>query len=114
METNSSDDDEEEEYLPPVAPRMSHRQSGSRTGAESSRTAYEPEPEEFDVDEIDVHGGIDYGVLRMQAPTNLRWRNRVSYKGKTELVRELRIKNPRGSKGSIRLQILYMVPTRLL
>jgi hypothetical protein len=50
----------------------------------------EEEEEIFDVEEINPPSYIDIGHLGFMAPTNPTWRARVSYKGKTESVRENR------------------------
>jgi hypothetical protein len=40
----------------------------------------------FDVEEINPPNYVDMGPLVLRAPTNLSWRVKVSYKGKTESV----------------------------
>jgi hypothetical protein len=50
----------------------------------------EEEEEVFDVKEINPPNYVDMGPLVLRAPTNPSWRVNVSYKGKTESVRENR------------------------
>jgi hypothetical protein len=50
----------------------------------------EEEEEMFDVEEINPPNYVDMGPLVLRAPTNPSWRVKVSYKGKTESVRENR------------------------
>jgi hypothetical protein len=55
----------------------------------------EEEEEVFDVEEINPPNCVDMGPLMFRAPTNPTWRVKISYKGKTDLVREKRKENPR-------------------
>jgi hypothetical protein len=50
----------------------------------------EEDEEIFDVEEINPPSYVDIGPLDFRAPMNPTWRVRVSYKGKTESVRENR------------------------
>jgi hypothetical protein len=50
----------------------------------------EEEEDVFDVEEINPPNYVDMGPLVLRAPTNPSWRVKVSYKGKTESVRENR------------------------
>jgi hypothetical protein len=50
----------------------------------------EEEEEVFDVEEINPPNYVDMGPLVFRAPTNPTWRVKVSYKSKTESVRENR------------------------
>jgi hypothetical protein len=50
----------------------------------------EEEEEVFDVEEINPPNYVDMGPLVFKASTNPTWRVKVSYKGKTESVRENR------------------------
>jgi hypothetical protein len=50
----------------------------------------EEEEEVFDMEEINPPNYVDMGPLMFRAPTNPTWRVKVSYKGKTEFVRENR------------------------
>jgi hypothetical protein len=47
------------------------------------------------VDEILPWSCVDMGALSFRVPQNLAWRDKVSYKEKTEAVREKRKKNQR-------------------
>jgi hypothetical protein len=48
------------------------------------------EEEVFDVEEINPSNYVDMGPLVFRTPTNPTWRMKISYKGKTESVRENR------------------------
>jgi hypothetical protein len=50
----------------------------------------EEEGDVFDVEEINPPNYVDKGPLVFRAPTDPTWRVKVSYKGKTESVRENR------------------------
>jgi hypothetical protein len=50
----------------------------------------EEKEEVFDMEEINPPNYVDMRPLMLRAPTNLSWRVKVSYKGKTESVRENR------------------------
>jgi hypothetical protein len=50
----------------------------------------EEEEEVFDVEETNPPNYVDMGPLVLRTPTNPSWRVKVSYKGKTEYVRENR------------------------
>jgi hypothetical protein len=50
----------------------------------------EEEEDVFDVEKINPPNYVDMGPLMFRAPTNPIWRMKVSYKGKTEFVRENR------------------------
>jgi hypothetical protein len=50
----------------------------------------EEEEEVFDMEEINPPNYVDMGPSMFRAPTNPTWRVKVSYKGKTEFVRENR------------------------
>jgi hypothetical protein len=92
---------EDETYVPsPQAQPHSHRKgiasgSGGGSGAteieeEGGGDEGEEEEEIFDVEEINPPSYVDIGHLDFRAPTNPTWRVRVSYKGKTEFMRENR------------------------
>ena len=92
---NSNDDDEEETYVPP---RKSLK--GKEVASSAGEAAAESDDEEtFDGEAAGVAsggaGGMQFGRLLMHAPNNPPWRAKVSYKGKTDLVREIRTKDPR-------------------
>jgi hypothetical protein len=53
------------------------------------------EEEIFDVEEINPSNYVHMGTPIFRQPLNSDWREKVSYKGKTELVREKRKDNPR-------------------
>jgi hypothetical protein len=103
--SSSSDDDiEDDTYVPSPRDRPHGKglvsASGSRAGRddEIEEEAEEgahgddggEEEEVFDVDEINPPNYVDMGPLMLRTPTNPSWRVKVSYKGKTESVRENR------------------------
>jgi hypothetical protein len=55
----------------------------------------EEDEEVFYVEEINPTSYIHMGTLVFWLPLNLDWREKISYKGKTDLVREKRKENPR-------------------
>jgi hypothetical protein len=55
----------------------------------------EEEEETFDVEEINPISYTHMETLIFQLPVNLDWREKISYKGKTDLVREKRKENLR-------------------
>jgi hypothetical protein len=55
----------------------------------------EEDEEVFDVEEINPTFYIHMGTLVFRLPLNPDWREKISYKGKTDLVREKRKENPR-------------------
>jgi hypothetical protein len=102
---SSSDDDIEDGIYVPSPRAHPHEKvlasaSGSRAGrddeiekeAEEGADADDGEEEEevFDMEEINPSSYVDIGPLVFRAPTNPTWRVKVSYKGKTEYVRENR------------------------
>jgi hypothetical protein len=102
--SSSNDDIEDDTYVSSPRARPHGKgvasASGSRVGrnneieeeAEEGADDDDGEEEEevFDVEEINPPSYIDTGPLVLRAPTNSSWRVKVSYKGKTELVRENR------------------------
>jgi hypothetical protein len=54
----------------------------------------EEDEEFFNVEEIDPTSYINMGTPVFLLPRNLDWREKISYKGKTDLVREKRKENP--------------------
>jgi hypothetical protein len=103
--SSSSDDDiEDDTYVPsPQArPHGKGLASASDSGAErddeieeeaeegANGDEGEEEEEVFDVEEINPPNYVDMGPLVLKAPTNPSWRVKVSYKGKTESMRENR------------------------
>jgi hypothetical protein len=103
--SSSSDDDiEDVTYVPSprARPHGKWLASASDSGAgrddeieeeaEEGADGDEEEEEEdvFDVEEINPPNYVDMRPLVLRAPTNPSWRVKVSYKGKTESVRENR------------------------
>jgi hypothetical protein len=103
--SSSSDDDiEDDTYVPSPRARPYGKglasASGSGAGrddeieeeAEEGADGDEGEEEEgvFDVEEINPPNYVDMGPLVLRAPTNPSWRVKISYKVKTEYVRENR------------------------
>jgi hypothetical protein len=103
--SSSSDDDiEDDTYVPSPRARPHGKglasASGSGAGrddeieeeAEEGADGDEEEEEEdvFNVEEINPPNYVDMRPLVLRAPTNPSWRVKVSYKGKTESVRENR------------------------
>jgi hypothetical protein len=58
--------------------------------AEEGADGHEEEEEVFDMEEINPPNYVDMRPLVFKAPTNPTWRVKISYKGKTESVRENR------------------------
>jgi hypothetical protein len=102
---SSSDDDIEDDtyvHSPRAHPHGKGLASASGSGAgrddEVEKEAEEgangddgeEEEEVFDVEEINPPNYVDMRPLVFRAPTNPTWRVKVSYKGKTESVRENR------------------------
>jgi hypothetical protein len=100
--SSSSDDDIEDDTYVLTTPHGKGLDSASGSGAgrddeikeEAEQGADgddgEEEEEVFDVEEINPLNYIDMGPLVFKALTNPIWRVKVSYKGKTEYVRENR------------------------
>jgi hypothetical protein len=103
--SSSSDDDiEDDTYVPSPGAHPHGKGLASASGSGAARDdKIEEEAEEgadgddgeeeedvFDVKEINHPNYVDMGPLVFRAPTNLTWRVKVSYKGKTESVRENR------------------------
>jgi hypothetical protein len=103
--SSSSDDDiEDETYVPSPQARPHEKGLASPSGSGAARDDEieekveegadgddgEEEEEVFDVEEINPPNYVDMGPLVFRAPTNPTWRVKVSYKGKTESVRENR------------------------
>jgi hypothetical protein len=104
-EEGSDDDDvEDDTYVPsPRAPfcgRGKGIASASGSGAARDEEIEEEaeedgEEEVFDVEEICPPSYVDMRPLMFRVPSNPTWRVNVSYKGKTEFVREKRKINAR-------------------
>jgi hypothetical protein len=103
--SSSSDDDiEDVTYVPSPRARPHGKGLASAGGSGTGRDDEieeeaeegvdgddgEEEEEVFDVQEINPPNYVDMRPLVLRAPTNLSWRVKVSYKGKTESVRENR------------------------
>jgi hypothetical protein len=103
--SSSSDDDiEDDTYVPSPRARPHGKGLASASGSGAGRDDEideegeegadgddgEEEEEVFDVEEINPPNYVDMGSLVFRAPTNPTWRVKVSYKGKTESVRENR------------------------
>ncbi|TVU25523.1 hypothetical protein EJB05_28022, partial [Eragrostis curvula] len=109
VEETSSDDMGEDEYIPsPQHQTGGHSKgksaagigSGNGTaGGNNSESSEEDEEDEegeiFDVEEPVPAGNANYGAAKFHIPANPHWRAKVSYKGKSEAVREMRTVDPR-------------------
>jgi hypothetical protein len=102
---NSLDDDiEDDTYVPSPRARPHGKGLASASGSEARRDDEieeeakegadgddgEEEEEVFDVEEINTPNYVDMRPLVFRAPTNPTWTLKVSYRGKTESVRENR------------------------
>jgi hypothetical protein len=107
---NSSDDDdvEDDTYMPSPRARPNGKELASASSSRAARDEKEIEEEEgggngndgaegdddeedeesFDVDEINPTSYIHMGTLVFWLPLNPDWREKISYKGKTDFVRE--------------------------
>jgi hypothetical protein len=99
----SNDDIEDDTYVPSPRARPHGKGLASASGSGAGRDNEieeeseegangddgEEEEEVFDVEEINPPNYVDMGHLVFRAPTNPTWRVKVSYKGKTESVREI-------------------------
>jgi hypothetical protein len=103
--TSSSDDDiEDDTYVPSPRAHPHGKGLASASGSGATRDDEieeesdegdddangEEEEDVFDVEEINPPNYVDMGPLVFRAPTNPTWRVKISYKGKTEYVRENR------------------------
>jgi hypothetical protein len=103
--SSSSDDDiKDDTYVPSPRARPHGKGVASASGSGAGRNyEIEEETEEaadddngeeyeevFDVEEINPPNYVNMGPLVLRAPTNPSWKVKVSYKGKTESVRENR------------------------
>jgi hypothetical protein len=96
--SSSDDDTEDDTYVP--SPRAHPHGKGLASASDSGAArddeieegadgdGGEEEEEVFDVEEINPPNYVDMGPLVFRAPTNPTWRVNVSYKGKTESMRE--------------------------
>jgi hypothetical protein len=97
---NSNEDVEDETYVPSPRARPHGKRLASASGSKATRDEEieegddgdkgEEDEEIFDVEEIKPPSYVDIGPLDFRAPTNPTWKVRVSYKGKTESLRENR------------------------
>jgi hypothetical protein len=113
---NSSDGDdvEDETYMPSPRARPHGKGLANASGSRAARDEEEIEEEEdggnendgaegdddedeevFDVEEINPTSYIHMETPVFRLPLNPDWREKISYKGKTYLVREKRKENPR-------------------
>jgi hypothetical protein len=111
-EEESSDEDVEDETHV-SSPRALHHGEGNNlagaSGIRSTRDQLESEDESkhgdeaahideeeiFDVEEIIPQAYVHMGTPSFQQRQNSRWRQKISYKGNTEVVREKRRENPK-------------------
>jgi hypothetical protein len=98
---------EDETYIP-SSRAPTHRKGKGLASASGSRAAREEieeeaaatndddeeEEETFDVEEIIPQAYVHMGTPSFQQPQNPGWRQKISYKGKTEVVGEKRKENP--------------------
>jgi hypothetical protein len=100
-DNSSSDEDvEDETYVPSPQARPHGKELASASGSGATRNEEieeeddddegEDDEEIFNVEEIYHPSYVDIGPLDFRAPTNPTGRVRVSYKGKTDSVRENR------------------------
>jgi hypothetical protein len=102
--SSSSDDDIEDDTYVPSPWAHPHRKGLASANGSGAARYYEieeeaeegvdgddgeEEEEVFDVKEINPPNYVDMWPLVFRAPTNPTWRMNVSYKGKTESVREI-------------------------
>jgi hypothetical protein len=107
--SNSSDEDVEDETYIPSPRTPTHGKGKGLASASGSRAAREEieeeaaatddvdgdeEEETFDVEEIIPQAYVHMGTPSFQQSQNSGWRQKISYKGKTEVVREKRKENP--------------------
>jgi hypothetical protein len=102
---NSSDDDvEDETYMPSPRACPHGKELASASGSEEVKDEEieedndgadgEGEGDTFDAEEVNPPNYVHMGTPIFRQPLNPDWRGKVSYKGKTELVREKRKENP--------------------
>jgi hypothetical protein len=71
-------------------------EEGGRNGNDGTEGDDEEEDEDtFDVEEINPTSYIRMGTPTFRLPLNPDWKEKISYKGKTDLMREKRKENPR-------------------
>jgi hypothetical protein len=106
-EKRSEDDDvEDDTYIlsPQTHPHGKGKGTAGASGSGTTRDEIEEEDdcadgkeeeETFDVEDINPSSYVHIGTPIFRLPHNLDWREKISYKGKTDLVREKRKENPR-------------------
>jgi hypothetical protein len=111
VESSEDGDVEDETYVPSPRARPHGKELTSASGSEAARNEEtkeeddgndgaegdndEEDEEVFYVEEINPTSYIHMGTPVFWLPLNLDWREKISYKGKTDLVREKRKENPR-------------------
>jgi hypothetical protein len=110
--SSENDDVEDDTYMPSPRAHPHGKGLASASGSGTARDEEEIEEEEdggnkndgaegdddeevFDVEEINLTSYIHMGILVFWLPLNLDWREKISYKGKTDLVRKKRKENPK-------------------
>jgi hypothetical protein len=84
------------------------RMSGSEFGGvDSGNDNGEEDVETLDVEEIAPSSYVHMRTPTFRQPQNPDWREKISYKGKTELVREKRKENPRLVEGKDRFHTAF-------
>jgi hypothetical protein len=104
VESSEDEDIEDETYVPSPRAHSHGRGKGLASGSGSGRAGVaakieeendngndgEEEEKVFDVEEINPPNDVDMGPFVFRVPSNPTWTVKVSYKGKTESVRENR------------------------
>jgi hypothetical protein len=124
--SSSEDDDvKDDTYMPPPWARSHGKELVGASGSGAVRDEEEIEEEEdggnrndgaegddeekdeevFDVEVINPTSYIHMETLVFWLPLNLDWREKISYNGKTDLVREKRKENPRLVEKNLALTI---------
>jgi hypothetical protein len=96
-EEESSEDDnvKDDTYMPSPQAPIRGRGKALASGSGATEIQEEEEEETFDVEEITPTSYVHMGNPVFRQPLDPNWSAKVSYKGKTDLVREKRKKNPR-------------------
>jgi hypothetical protein len=92
---NSSEDDDVEDDIYMPSPWAHHHEKGLASASSSGAARDEEDEDVFDVEEINPSSYIHMETPVFRLPLNSDWREKISYKGKTDLVREKRKENPR-------------------
>jgi hypothetical protein len=99
--SNSSDDDIEVDTCIPSPWTQPHGKGNGLASASGSGAARDEiergdeEEEIFEIEEINPSSYVHMVTPTLRQPQNLDWREKISYKDKTKLVREKRKENPR-------------------